>query len=189
MAAHLACGTPLPERFTLALAQTAGSPAPLPGPMTLGFLAGFEFGQMTAETMSVLAESGPLRITPWRMILVEGAKKAPDLPGLITRADDPMLKVIACTGAPGCPQALIATRPLARALSSSLPKGTLLHIAGCAKGCAHPGPAALTLVGCPGGTLGLIRSGTAASHPDCTDLSPQALIRSPAILTERANAP
>jgi precorrin-3B synthase len=139
---------------------------------------------MQAETLSILAESGALRITPWRMILIEGAAEAPDLPGLITRPDDPMLRVIACTGAPGCPQALAPTRPLARALSSALAPGQLLHVAGCAKGCAHPGPAPLTLVGRSGGTFDLIRDGTAADPPGRRDLTANALIQSPALLTE-----
>ena len=47
-----------------------------------------------------------------------------------------MLRVIACTGAPGCLQAHAATRPLARALAPKLTE--TLHVSGCAKGCAHP---------------------------------------------------
>ncbi len=39
-----------------------------------------------------------------------------------------------------------------------------LHVSGCAKGCAHPGAAGLTLVGLPGG-LGLVRGGTARDAP------------------------
>ncbi|MFD1807162.1 hypothetical protein ACFSHQ_00895 [Gemmobacter lanyuensis] len=64
--------------------------------------------------------SGDLRVTPWRMLLVEGAGQAPALPGVITNPADPMLRVVACTGAPGCVQARAATRPLARALAPIL---------------------------------------------------------------------
>ncbi|RWF68806.1 MAG: precorrin-3B synthase, partial [Mesorhizobium sp.] len=39
-----------------------------------------------------------------------------------------------------------------------------LHISGCAKGCAHPGPAALTLVGGENGA-GLVVDGTAKALP------------------------
>ncbi len=184
MAAHLAHGAQLPQAFTEGRAQSAAPLFPAPGPLLQGCLVGLEFGQMRAETLSVLGQSGPLRITPWRMILIEGAQSAPDLAGLITGPDDPLLNVIACTGAPGCPQALVATRPLARALAGALLPGQMLHVSGCAKGCAHPGAAPLTLVGRAGGRLDLIRGGTAADRPARTGLSPDDLTQSPAILTE-----
>jgi precorrin-3B synthase len=190
MAAHLARGARLPERFTeLPAIPRAAARAPVPGPLPMGVLVGFEFGQITAETMSILAENGHLRITPWRMILIEGAAEAPAIPGLITDPADPMLRVTACTGAPGCPQALIATRPLARALGQTLSSGARLHVSGCAKGCAHPGPAPLTLVGRTGGSVDLIRAGTAADTPSLTGLSPETLSANPALLTEIEHAP
>ncbi|MGC1427365.1 MAG: precorrin-3B synthase, partial [Albidovulum sp.] len=109
--------------------------------------------------------------------------------GLITDPADPMLRVTACTGAPGCPQALIATRGLARALGASLPESARLHVSGCAKGCAHPGPAPLTLVGRADGTVDLIRNGTAAGSPSLTGLGPATLTDNPALLTEIQHAP
>ncbi|MGB8813573.1 MAG: precorrin-3B synthase, partial [Paracoccaceae bacterium] len=121
MAAHIARVAMLPEAFLLAQATFAAPPAPAPGPHAKGFLAGFEFGQMQAETLGALATLGPLRVTPWRMLLIEGAYTAPQISGLITTPDDPMLRVIAFTGAPGCPQALQPTRPLARALGVHVP--------------------------------------------------------------------
>lgn len=184
MAAHLAGGARTPEGYSATKAQHRVGSAPAPGPSALGFLVGLEFGQMRAKTLSVLAESGPLRFTPWRMILIEDVATPPHLPGLITDASDPRLRVIACTGAPGCPQGLASTRPLARMLAPLLASGEILHISGCAKGCAHPGPAPRTLVGRPGGTFDLIRDGTAAGSPQHRDLSAEALIRTPALLTE-----
>lgn len=190
MAAHLAQGARLPDVFREAPATPrAAAPAPPPGPLAQGLLVAFEFGQLAAETLSILAESGPLRITPWRMLLIEGATGVPSIPGLITESGDPMLRVIACTGAPGCPQALVATRPLARALGPSLKPGARLHVAGCAKGCAHPGPAPLTLVGRAGGTVDLVRAGTATDTPSLTGLVPEALAADPALLTETQDAP
>ncbi|MDW4549294.1 precorrin-3B synthase [Defluviimonas sp. D31] len=190
MAAHLARGARLPELFTEIPALPRSSAlAPAPGLLPLGFLVGFEFGQMAAETLSILAENGALRITPWRMILIEGATQAPAIPGLITDPADPMLRVTACTGAPGCPQALIETRPLARALCASLAPADRLHVSGCAKGCAHPAPSALTLVGRAGGAIDLIRNGTAADTPSRTGLSPATLTATPALLTETEDAP
>lgn len=176
MTAHLA-RTPLPARFATHPARAEAEAAPGPGPIALGFLVGFEFGQASAETVSALAEFGPVRVTPWRMLLIEGANRLPEMPGLVTRPDDPRQRVIACTGAPGCPQALGPTRTLARILMGSLPPGKVLHVSGCAKGCAHPVAAPLTLVARPGGTFDLIRDGKADAPADLTGLAPASLTR------------
>ncbi|MFC3181175.1 precorrin-3B synthase [Cypionkella sinensis] len=170
---------PLPDRFDAPRIPATAPPSP--GTVAQGALVGFEFGQMQAETLAALADLGPLRVTPWRMLLIEGAGAAPDLPGLITRADDPMLRVVACTGAPGCLQAHGETRNLARALAPHLRE--TLHVSGCTKGCAHPGPAALTLTATPTG-FALIRNGTASGTPIRDGLSAADLIASPSILTE-----
>lgn len=151
MAAHIARGAILPVGFQTPAKPAAAAPPPVPGPLGLGWLVGFEFGQMQAETLAALATLGALRVTPWRMLLVEGLHGIPTIPGLITDPADPMLRVIACTGAPGCPQAHQPTRPLARALAASVPQGATLHVSGCTKGCAHPGPAPLTLTAHPDG--------------------------------------
>ena len=123
-----------------------------------------------------------MRLTPWRMVLLEGVKDAPDLPGLITRADDPLLRVVACTGAPGCSQGLQATRGLARALAGFVPKGRLLHVSGCAKGCAMPKTAAMTLVGQTGG-FGLVAQGLASDAPLQSGLTAAALLADPKYLS------
>ena len=132
--------------------------APKPGPVPLGHLVGTEFGQMRAETLMEIAKC-PIRITPWRMILILGP--VPAIDSLITAPSDPRLRVTACTGAPDCPQGLQPTRDLARALAGQVPPGQHLHVSGCAKGCAHPGVAPLTLTATPGGFT-LIRNGRAA---------------------------
>lgn len=181
MAAHLR-QTPLPARFATHPALLNQIETPRPGPCAQGYLVGFEFGQMQAETVSVLAEFGTWRVTPWRMVLIEGLAEAPRIDGLITRADDPRLNVIACTGAPGCPQGLSATRPLARELAGHVPG--LLHVSGCAKGCAHPSPAPLTLVARADGRFDLIRNGTAADEPIRTGLTQADLTQNPHFLTE-----
>jgi precorrin-3B synthase len=98
------------------------------------------------------------------MLLIEGVSTAPDVPGLITTPDDPMLRVIACTGAPDCRQANQPTRALARTLAPHIPASAVLHVSGCAKGCAHPAPAALTLVAGAEG-FNLIRNGCARDAP------------------------
>lgn len=178
MAALMARGVALPEGFTLETPAQAYDAAP--GACAQGQLIGFEFGQMQAETLAALARLGALRVTPWRMLLIEGATQAPALPGVITDPASPLLRVIACTGAPGCTQALQPTRALARALAPHL--SVPLHVSGCAKGCAHPGPAPLTLTATVEG-FALIRDGTAADMPLST-YSMADLIARPDILTE-----
>lgn len=171
----------LPARFGGGEATASAPTDAAPGPTPAGIMVGLAFGQMGADTLEVLATLGPLRVTPWRMLLIEGQTAPPALPGLVTRADDPLRRVVACTGAPGCLQAHAATRPLARALAPQVPPGMVLHVSGCAKGCAHPGPAALTLTATPLG-FDLIRGGTASDAPVLTGLSEKALSRNPLIL-------
>lgn len=174
----------LPPRFTQAGMPAPSAPPPRVGAATPGWLVGLEFGVLQAETLAALAVLGPLRLTPWRMVLVEGATHEPRLPGLITRPDDPLLRVVACRGAPACPQAAGATRPLARALAPHVAPGGLLHVSGCAKGCAHPGPAR-TLVATPDG-FDFVQSGLASSPPDMRAVPPELVAR---LIKPAADAP
>jgi precorrin-3B synthase len=172
MAGHLARAT-LPGGF--AHPPAAPLPRPTPGIHPHGAAVAFAFGQMPAETLGHLAALGhDLRLTPWRMILIAGARSAPDLPGLITTPTAPLLRVTACTGAPGCTQALGPTRALAHRLAPHIAPDSHLHLSGCSKGCAHPGVAALTLVATTQG-YDLIRNGKAGDAPHLTDLSPDLL--------------
>jgi len=183
MAAHLARGAALPDIFTEVPAPSVATYSPEPGPVAEGALVGFEFGQVPAELLDALSHLGALRVTPWRMLLIEGASAMPDLPGLITQPNDPMLRVIACTGAPGCLQAAQPTRALARLLAPHLPEGTILHVSGCSKGCAHPGPTNFTLKAQAGG-FDLIRDGHARDLPLRWGLTAEYLAAHPAILRE-----
>ena len=84
-----------------------------------------------------------------------------------SRADDPRRNVIACAGAPICASAHIAVaRP--RAGDCARPQRRSrrfdLHISGCAKGCAHAGGSALTIVGTAEG-CGLVVNGSARDAP------------------------
>ena len=63
----------------------------------------------------------------------------------VTHAHDPRLRVSACTGAPGCTQALGPTQTLALELAPQVPPGAHLHVTGCAKGCARQAPATVVL--------------------------------------------
>ncbi len=84
--------------------------------------------------------------------------------GLIVQADDPRLAVSACTGSPACARgeapALADAAVLAEAMAPLLADGLSLHVSGCAKSCAHPGSADLTLVGRDGRYDVMLAGGT-----------------------------
>ena len=141
---------------------------------------GLPSGQIEASglvALAVLAEragEGTLRTTPWRALMLPGIpaeaaaavlRDAGAL-GLIVQPGDARRRVIACPGRPGCASASVDTQGAARYLIESglVPKRGLLHVSGCAKGCAHPAPAALTLVGSEG-LFGIVRDGRAGDHP------------------------
>ena len=137
------------------------------------------FGQVTAaqlEGLANLAETAgdaTLRLTPWRALVLPGVTAAEEAArlGLITVMEDPRLRVVACTGRPGCASAHADTRAAAQWLAHRLPpRLALLHVSGCAKGCAHPGTAPATLVGTDGGFT-LIRGGRAGDAPASTPLT------------------
>jgi precorrin-3B synthase len=137
------------------------------------------FGQIWSETLAWLAGLGPgLRLAPWRMLLVEGLRDMPEAKGLVMRADDPLLRVVACTGAPKCPQAFAETRELATALAPHLPPDVRLHVSGCAKGCAHPAAASITLVGTADG-FDLVRQGNARQAPIMRGIDPAEILAEP----------
>ena len=185
--ATLVAQTPVPSHLADTPVPATHTACPPWGLVPQGCVVGFEFGQMPVDTLRALSTLGPLRLTPWRSVLVEGAESVPalpTLPALITNADDVRLRVSACTGAPGCPQAAAATRELAHALAPLVPPSHRLHVSGCSKGCAHP-DTALTLVATPTG-FDLIQHGTAASPPDARNLSPAAIV---AHLKQLAHAP
>lgn len=146
-------------------------PQPEPGLHPEGALVALAFGQMRAGTLAALATLGhDIRPTPWRMLMLAGARELPDVPGLICDPDEPLLRVTACTGSPGCPQALGPTRELARSVAALLSARQRLHVSGCAKGCAHPGASDFTFVA-NGQGYDLIRNGTASDIPDLRGLS------------------
>lgn len=174
MATLLEMGIALPAGFeTPRQTQAYGS---TPGMTEQGALVGFAFGQTTAQTLAALAKHGALRMTPWRMVLVENAATMPDIAGLVTDPDDPLLRVVACTGAPACTQGLAETRGLARELAPHVNLGQLVHVSGCAKGCAHPKAAPLTVTATPNG-LSLIRNGCAGDTPIHSNQTPEDIIK------------
>ena len=106
-----------------------------------------------------------------RLFWLRGAAPE-DAPGFVTRPGDPVMDAHACPGAPFCPQASVETRALAARLAGRA-AGTL-HVSGCAKGCAYPRAAALTLVG-RDGRFDLVAGGAPWDEPRARGLAPEAL--------------
>lgn len=143
---------------------------------------GVPFGRLDAVTLRRLANfagasGGELRLTPWRAILIIGAEQ-PDASrladtGLIFDEDDPLRFVAACPGASGCASGTTMTHADARRLAPFARQwracGISLHVSGCAKGCAHPAAAPVTLVG-RDGRYDLVLDGSAADKPIATGL-------------------
>ena len=139
------------------------------------FGAGLAFGSAMASDWVCLAElatrhgDGALRLSPWRALLIAGVDDPDPLReeiaglGFVTDPGDPRLRVEACPGHPSCTSGTVATRALASRLRP--PPGTTVHVSGCDKGCAHPGPATITLVGREG-RFDLVRNGRASDAPE-----------------------
>lgn len=147
---------------------------PTVGPHPSAFGVGLPFGALAADTLDQLAgiaetrADATLHLTPFRSLLLPGAAVLDATDDLITNPDDPMLRIDACTGAPACAQATVHTRRDAAWLASRIQ--VPLHVSGCAKGCAHPGPSAFTLVG-NAGRYDLVRHGRADGEPVETGLA------------------
>lgn len=174
---------PLPAIF-----QPASIPTPyaaVPGLPPAGRLIALELGQMRAETLAALAQIAPLRLTPWRMLLLEGSDALPDLPGILTDLADPLLRVVACPGAPACPQGLAPVRELARQMAPHVPSPRRLHVSGCAKGCAHPAPADITLVARADGFAVAHNAKAQAVPADAPSFTLEQALADPALLMTR----
>jgi len=132
------------------------------------------FGQLSSADLRALSELGDvsaIRITPWRALWLGSV--SPKARALFPIPENsPLLSVAACAGQPYCPQASVETRDLAVELAGRWPGK--LHVSGCAKGCAHPANAEVTLVG-KNGRFDLVRNGAAWDDPLYTNLSHAAL--------------
>jgi precorrin-3B synthase len=121
-----------------------------------------------------------LRLTPWRAFLVVGLEpRSAELQvrsmtelGFIVDADDPLLRIAACPGAPACMHGHRRVRDDATRWAAKLPKGdgVILHVSGCAKGCARPTTTAATFTATATG-YDLIPGGRAGDPPTRRGLS------------------
>lgn len=135
---------------------------------------GLPFGAIAWYSIGALADGAwrfgitEFRLGPQHSLIAMGADGSllEELPpiGFIADPQDPRRRISACVGSDGCSSGHIAARSEASRLAQSLAADTYLHVSGCAKGCAHPGPADVTLVGRADG-YGLVIGGRAGDTP------------------------
>ena len=165
-------------------AEMIGSHSALDGTVAVGI--GLAFGHTHADALAEIIRlaaahgATAARPIPDRALLLIGVSPREALNmtagaerlGFLVHADDPRRRIVACPGALACASGLIPARSLASALvavlaSAGKPErtGVLIHISGCPKGCAHPMPAALTVVGTSRG-CGIVHHGSARAAPE-----------------------
>ena len=144
------------------------------------------FGEIEAVRFKALIERAyalnatSLRLTPWHAFLIasldrSGAESLVDSAtelGFIADPADPRLRVAACTGGPACMHGHRSVRDDATRWAAMLPKGddVVLHVSGCAKGCARPFATAATFTATATG-YDLIVGGRAGDPPTRRGLS------------------
>lgn len=108
---------------------------------------GLPFGQVEAAALEALAGAEVLefRPAPGRGLIAVGAaedaafRARAEALGFVTEPGDARLRIVACSGAPACGSAFLATRRLAAEIAADLPDlEGMVHLSGCAKGCARP---------------------------------------------------
>ncbi|WP_112663406.1 precorrin-3B synthase [Microvirga flavescens] len=141
-------------------------------------LAALPFGRCESQQLTRTADwsrdfgNDEIRLSFTRGLLLPGlaeqsAQRVADearFLGFILDESDPRLSIQACPGKPACagafrPASEDAVR-IAQAASHLFSQGASIHVSGCGKGCAHPSPSDLTLVGREDGCYGVIVSGS-----------------------------
>ena len=117
---------------------------------------GVAFGQMEAAALAGLAAAvgdGELRPAAGRGLIALGVaaeafRAAAEGLGFVVDAADPRLSIVACSGAPACASAWLATRALAAEIAGrpEMAAGVRLHLSGCGKRCAQPAGPCVSLV-------------------------------------------
>lgn len=140
-------------------------PAPAPAPGVIeqndgryAVCAVVPLGILNGEQMDALIACGelvtdegdgvaPLRITPWRRVVVRDLEEPAALAarellaavGLVLEPNDAWARVTACAGRPGCAKSLTDVQADARAFAAGCsPEGPAVHWAGCERGCGVP---------------------------------------------------
>ncbi len=180
--------TAVPGAEAAGAVRPAAGFVPMAGGRTGFFLIGAPLGRLDAVRLAHLAglarrfADGTIRMTPWKAVVLCGVSPSDAAAlgsgaataGLVADADDPRGRIVACAGRPACPAAEADTGAAAALLARTGLAGVpFLHVSGCAKGCAHPAAAPVTLTAAAGG-YGLVRGGRAGDTPERTGLAPEA---------------
>ena len=119
-----------------------------------GKVVALPFGRLTAAALAALASTCvEFRITPWRALILVApttdAERVVRAHGAILSHADRRLKLTACSGMGGCDVGTTDTHAMALAIAERagplLDHVRMVHVSGCAKGCAHPAIADVTL--------------------------------------------
>jgi len=162
---------------------------------------GLPFGHSDAAALIRLADAARqagaagVSASPGRVLLVMGLSSATaatvaaaaEALGFIVDPADPRCRIVACAGAPICASGEIPARALAPLLTraaENLADGGVIHLSGCIKGCAHPAPAPVVVVG-RAGQCDIVIDGR-ASDSVTPDALPQRLAD---ILRDRGGSP
>ena len=148
------------------------------------------FGDIDAGRFRTLIErarsagADGLRLGPWRSFFVTGLTPRSAVSflgacaklGFVVHSGDLRMRVVACPGAPACMHAFRPLREDATRWASLLPQGegVVLHVSGCAKGCARPLATVATLIATENG-YDLVVDGRAADRPARRGLSSAAI--------------
>lgn len=125
---------------------------------------GVMLAQISSKNAHDLAElashygQGHLRLSPWQAVFIPGvphdrvhglisdARRS----GFLTEPNEDRIRVIACSGEPGCARTKLDTKRHGRELlqdllthnsvSASKLQPATVHLSGCPRGCAHPAP-------------------------------------------------
>ncbi|MGH1419780.1 MAG: precorrin-3B synthase [Hyphomicrobiaceae bacterium] len=152
---------------------------------------GCAFGRITADQLSQIAtaaenvDCSTLHLTPWHSIFIpcqtsdtaaiilSTAKQV----GLITELTDARRSIAACPGHPACRQGQTSAMADAETLSQIVNlEGNaftpdLIHVSGCAKGCARQQASVITLIG-NAGCYDLVINGNVGDQPSQTNIAP-----------------
>jgi precorrin-3B synthase len=167
------------ERVAPVFAAPSASVGKMPDAFGLGLAFGVQDGA-TLRRAAELAErfgDGVLRTMRARSLVVmgvgeDGIAAAAQAMGFITEPGDVRLRIAACSGRPACPHAFIDARAVATGLAGHWAGQGLLHVSACAKGCAAPEGAAVTLVATgEGDRYDIVLNGKAGDVPNHAGLS------------------
>lgn len=145
------------------------------GLVTVGVAA--PLGRLDSGLLSAVAQlalqlgDGSLHLTPWQSLLLPNVPSsnagrlldALQALGLIDAVEQPLARLMACTGSPGCAKGLADTKTDALALAPLLPADTAVHLTGCQRSCAAAHVAPLTLLAVSPGHYDLYQRD--AQHP------------------------